>query len=79
MTIVFGKDTMQFPWIDEIQGFLLDRKRVHIDLKAESAAGKIQNFNLVVPVVFYKIPFPTGKSLIKSAGKRLCAVGACFF
>ena len=74
-----GRDTMQFFGIDEIEAFGPDRKRIHIDLQLKFTGGKIEDFNLVMPMVLDKGAFSGRICPVNCAGKGLRAVQTDFF
>ena len=69
-----GMDGVQLSCVDKIETFLLYFVSLHIDVQLEFSLHKIQDFHLVMPVVFYPFPVRDLKNLVKAAGKRGCAV-----
>ena len=67
-------DGMQIPGVDEIKTLLLYVISLHIDIQLEVSFHKIQDFHLVMPVMFYSFPVCDLEDFIEAAGKRGCAV-----
>ena len=75
----FRDDAVQFPGIDEVEAFGMDRKLFHIDVQTESTAGKVEDFRLVMPVMLDKGAFSAGAGSVDRTGEGFCAVKADFF
>lgn len=75
---LLGDDAVELAGVDEVQAFGADGKLLHVDLQAELPAGKIQDLDLVVPVVLDEDAFAHGAGLIDGTGKGFGAVGADF-
>ena len=76
---MLGDDAVELSGIDEVEAFGADPKLLHVDLQTELSAGKIQDLDLIVPVVFDQDSLTSGTGLIDRAGKGFRAVGADFF
>ena len=72
-------DTVQFSGIDEVKTFGMNVEIFHINFHIETAAGKIEDFRLLVPMVLHHKAMSGHLRLIKSTWKRLSAVYAVFF
>lgn len=75
----FRDDAVQFAGVDEVETFRSDRKRLHIDFQPKFSAGKIQNFRLIMPMMFDERAFSHGVGAVGGTGEGLGSVRPDFF